>query len=82
MCFSADPIFKFFKGTVFTDAEYVLNPNPAFDGEVKFTSNFINKFGIGSGVGFWIDVQGFVIHFGLTTPFQNTFLPESEQLIF
>jgi len=78
------PIYKFFKGAVFTDAGNVWNsePNPVFNGTDEFTSNFINEFGIGSGVGLRIDIQGFVIRFDLAAPFHDPSLPKGERLDF
>lgn len=78
------PIFSFFKGAVFADAGNVWNslPNPTFNGEDKFTSNFINELGMGTGFGLRIDLQGFVIRFDLAAPFHNPALPEGERFDF
>lgn len=78
------PIYSFFKGAVFADAGNVWNsvPNPAFNGEDKFTSNFINELGMGTGIGLHIDVQGFVIRFDLAAPFHDPALPEGERFDF
>ncbi|RCS26736.1 hypothetical protein DUT90_12615 [Polaribacter sp. WD7] len=78
------PIFSFFKGAVFADAGNVWNsePNPTFDGQDRFTSDFINQLGMGAGVGLRIDVQGFVIRFDLAAPFHDPALPEGERLDF
>lgn len=78
------PFNKLFKSPVFTDFGNVWNsnPNPTINFEDKFTLNFINKFKIGSGVGWRIDVQGFVIRFDLAAPFHDPFLPEGERLDF
>lgn len=78
------PIFSFFKGAVFADAGNVWNSkaNPAFGGEDKFTSNFINELGMGAGLGLRIDVQGFVIRFDLAAPFHDPSLPEGERYDF
>ncbi len=78
------PIISFLKGAVFTDAGNIWNsdPNPAFNGEDLFTSDFITELGIGSGVGLRIDVQGFVIRFDLAAPFHDPSLPEGERLDF
>lgn len=67
------PLFSFFKGAVFADAGNVWNSraNPAFNGEDKFTSSFINELGMGTGFGLRIDVQGFVIRFDLAAPFHD-----------
>ena len=78
------PIYSFFKGAVFADAGNVWNSvaNPSFNGQDKFTSNFINELGMGAGVGLRIDVQGFVIRFDLAAPFHDPGLPEGERLDF
>jgi outer membrane protein assembly factor BamA len=78
------PLFSFFKGAVFADAGNVWNSkaNPVFLGEDKFTSNFINELGMGTGVGLRIDVQGFVIRFDLAAPFHDPSLPEGERFDF
>lgn len=78
------PIFSFFKGAVFADAGNVWNSvsNPTFNGDDKFTSNFINELGMGTGFGLRIDVQGFVIRFDLAAPFHDPALPEGERFDF
>lgn len=58
------PIFSYLKGAVFTDAGNVWNTNDTLKGG-KFTSDFINELGIGTGVGLRIDIQSFVIRFDL-----------------
>ena len=82
------PIFSFFKGAFFIDAGTVWNSkaNPAFevDGQAtdKFSSNFINELGIGTGFGLRIDVQGFVIRFDLAAPFHDPSLPQGQRFDF
>ena len=78
------PIFSFFKGAVFADAGNVWNSkgNPAFDGKDKFSSNFINELGMGTGFGLRVDVQGFVIRFDLAAPFHDPSLDEGERFDF
>lgn len=75
------PIFSFFKGAVFADAGNVWNSkaNTSYNGEDKFSSNFINELGIGAGFGLRVDVQGFVIRFDLATPFYDPSLEEGER---
>jgi len=54
------PLISFLKGAVFTDAGNVWLRNA--DGRNgKFTSNWINEMGIGSGVGLRVDIEFFVI---------------------
>ncbi|WP_299102055.1 BamA/TamA family outer membrane protein [uncultured Winogradskyella sp.] len=78
------PLFSFFKGAIFADAGNVWNSkaNPTFDGEDKFTSNFINELGMGAGFGLHIDVQGFVIRFDLAAPFHDPTENEGNRLDF
>jgi len=78
------PIYSFFKGAVFVDAGNVWNStaNPAFNGEDKFSSNFLNELGMGTGIGLRIDVQGFVIRFDLAAPFHDPSLPEGQRFDF
>jgi len=78
------PIYSFFKGAFFVDAGNVWNSNenPAFNGNDKFTSNFLNELGMGAGLGLRIDVQGFVIRFDLAAPFHDPAMPEGERLDF
>ncbi|RCW90369.1 translocation and assembly module lipoprotein TamL [Winogradskyella arenosi] len=75
------PIFSFFKGAIFADAGNVWNSksNPSFNGEDKFTSNFINELGMGTGIGLRVDVQGFVIRFDLAAPFHDPSLEEGKR---
>lgn len=78
------PLFSFFKGAIFADAGNVWNSkaNPTFNGEDLFTSNFINEFGMGTGFGLRIDIQGFVIRFDLAAPFHDPSLPEGKRFDF
>ena len=66
------PIFSFLKGAVFADAGnvWLMNENSALPGG-KFSSNFMNELGMGSGVGLRIDIQGFVIRFDLAAPMKR-----------
>ncbi|NNE32815.1 MAG: BamA/TamA family outer membrane protein [Winogradskyella sp.] len=78
------PMFSYFKGAIFADAGNIWNSkaNPAFNGEDKFTSNFINELGMGAGIGLRIDVQGFVIRFDLAAPFHDPSLPQGQRFDF
>lgn len=78
------PIYSFFKGAIFADAGNVWNSksNDMYNGKDQFTSNFINEFGMGAGVGLRIDVQGFVIRFDLAAPFHDPSLPKGERYNF
>lgn len=78
------PIYSFIKGAFFVDAGNVWNSqaNPVFNGDDKFTSNFINELGIGAGFGLRVDIQGFVIRFDLAAPFHDPSLPEGKRFDF
>jgi len=66
------PIISFLNGAFFTDAGnvWLMNENPALPGG-KFSSSFIEEFGISSGFGLRIDVTGFVIRFDLAAPIKK-----------
>ncbi|MDD4148860.1 MAG: BamA/TamA family outer membrane protein [Bacteroidales bacterium] len=64
------PIISVLKGALFFDAGNIWNLNESVIGG-KFTSDFINQFGVGTGFGLRIDVQGFVIRFDLAAPLKN-----------
>ncbi|MCR9181565.1 MAG: BamA/TamA family outer membrane protein [Flavobacteriaceae bacterium] len=74
------PIITFLKGAIFADAGNVWNSNEneALPGG-KFSSSFIDEFGIGTGVGMRIDIQGFVIRFDLAAPLRTPSLPEGDR---
>ncbi len=72
------PIISFLKGAAFVDAGNVWNTNESLPGG-KFSSNFINEFGIGGGVGLRVDIQSFVIRFDLAAPFRTPYLPEGDR---
>ena len=64
------PIFTYLKGALFADAGNIWNLDDNLVGG-KFTSDFINQFGIGAGFGLRVDVQGFVIRFDLAAPLKQ-----------
>jgi outer membrane protein insertion porin family len=66
------PIFSYIYGAVFLDAGnvWLLNENEALPGG-KFTGNFINEIGAGTGIGLRIDIQGFVIRFDFAAPLKR-----------
>lgn len=78
------PIISFLKGAVFVDAGNIWNSkaNDFYEGKDKFTSNFINELGMGTGVGLRVDVQGFVIRFDLAAPFHDPSQKEGERFDF
>lgn len=68
------PLVTYLKGAVFMDAGNVWNSEgqdvTGLEGG-KFTSNFINELGIGTGVGLRVDIQNFVIRFDLGVPLHD-----------
>ncbi len=74
------PIYSFVKGAIFADAGNVWNTteNEAVPGG-EFTSSFMDEFGIGTGVGLRVDIQGFVIRFDLAAPLRTPSLPIGER---
>nr|WP_203295906.1 BamA/TamA family outer membrane protein [Luteirhabdus pelagi] len=77
------PIVNFLKGAVFVDAGNVWNSkeNPELPGG-KFSGDFLNELGMGTGFGLRIDIQSFVIRFDLAAPFHDPALPEGERFDF
>ena len=64
------PIISVLKGAFFADAGNIWNLTDDLAGG-KFTSDFINQFGVGAGFGLRVDVQGFVIRFDLASPLKR-----------
>lgn len=66
------PLFTYVNGAVFADAGnvWLTEENEALLGG-KFSSNFSNELGIGTGVGLRVDIQGFVIRFDLASPLKR-----------
>ncbi|GGE45031.1 membrane protein [Psychroflexus planctonicus] len=66
------PIISFLHGALFTDAGnvWLMDENPSLPGG-KFSSNFVDEFGVSSGLGLRIDVSGFVIRFDLASPLKR-----------
>ncbi|WP_121665403.1 translocation and assembly module lipoprotein TamL [Mesonia aquimarina] len=66
------PIFEYLNGAIFADAGnvWLMKENEALPGG-KFSSNFINELGVGTGIGLRIDIQGFVIRFDLASPLKR-----------
>ncbi len=77
------PIISFLKGAAFVDAGNVWNSkvNEKLPGG-KFSSDFLNEFGIGGGVGLRVDIQNFVIRFDLAVPFHDPGLAKGERWTF
>jgi outer membrane protein insertion porin family len=74
------PIISFLKGAVFADAGNVWNTNDnnSLPGG-EFSNDFLDEFGIGTGVGVRVDIQGFVIRFDLAAPLKTPSLPKGER---
>ncbi|PWH87208.1 translocation and assembly module lipoprotein TamL [Brumimicrobium oceani] len=68
------PLISVLKGALFFDAGNIWNLSDNLEGG-KFTSDFHKQFGIGTGVGLRVDVQGFVIRFDFAAPLKR---PESD----
>ncbi|WBL27195.1 translocation and assembly module lipoprotein TamL [Zunongwangia sp. HGR-M22] len=67
-------------GAVFADAGNVWTSKS--DENLKggrFSSNFTNELGIGTGVGVRVDIQGFVIRFDLAAPMHDPSLEEGQR---
>ena len=75
------PLFPpYVNGAVFADAGNVWTSTEedSLPGG-KFSSNFMNELGIGTGVGVRVDIQGFVIRFDLAAPMHDPSLPQGER---
>lgn len=64
------PIIYFLKGALFADAGNIWNLNNNLVGG-EFTKDFIRQFGVGTGFGLRVDLQGFVIRFDLASPLKR-----------
>ncbi len=64
------PIISVVKGALFADAGNVWNLREEVLGG-KFTSDFHQQFGVGTGFGLRVDIQGFVIRFDLAAPLKR-----------
>ena len=78
------PLFSYLKGAVFADAGNIWNSkeNPSFNGQDKFTGDFISELGMGAGLGLRIDIQSFVIRFDLAAPFHDPSLQKGKRYNF
>lgn len=78
------PIYMFLKGAVFADAGNIWNSkaNPSYNGQDKFSGDFISELGMGAGFGLRVDIQSFVIRFDLAAPFHDPALPKGQRLNF
>lgn len=64
------PIYSYLKGALFLDAGNIWNLSDNLVGG-KFTSDFTKQFGVGTGLGLRVDVQGFVIRFDFAAPLKR-----------
>lgn len=64
------PIISYLKGALFADAGNIWNLTDEVEGG-QFTSDYINQFGVGTGFGIRVDIQGFVIRFDLAAPLKQ-----------
>lgn len=70
------PLISYLKGAVFIDAGnvWLTEENAALEGG-KFGTDFLRELGIGTGVGFRLDIQSFVIRMDLGFPLHDPALP-------
>jgi len=68
------PLISILKGALFVDAGnvWLREKNESLLGG-KFSSNFMNELGLGTGLGIRFDIQSFVIRFDLAAPLQKPF---------
>jgi outer membrane protein insertion porin family len=64
------PIYSYLKGALFLDAGNIWNLSDNLVGG-KFTSDFTKQFGVGTGLGLRVDVQGFVIRSDFAAPLKR-----------
>jgi outer membrane protein insertion porin family len=78
------PIYRFFKGALFTDAGniWLLKSNPLSAGSAFSFSGFANELAVGAGIGLRIDVSFFVLRFDLATPLRKPWLEENHRWVF
>ena len=77
------PLISYLKGAIFADAGnvWLTQENLSLPGG-KFTSDFINEFGIGLGAGVRLDIQNFVIRVDVATPVSTPYLDKGKRLGF
>ena len=77
------PLISYLKGALFADAGnvWLTQENLSLPGG-KFTSDFINEFGIGLGAGVRLDIQNFVIRVDVATPVSTPYLDKGKRLGF
>jgi outer membrane protein insertion porin family len=77
------PLISILKGALFVDAGnvWLREENESLPGG-KFSSNFMNELGIGTGLGIRFDIQSFVIRFDLAAPLQKPFETENGPIQF
>jgi outer membrane protein assembly factor BamA len=74
------PIVSLLRGAVFMDAGnvWLVNDNEALPGG-KFSRNWYNELGVGTGFGLRVDVEFFVIRFDIATPIHRPYMPEGQR---
>ncbi len=74
------PLFPYLYGAVFADAGNVwyTGENSTLEGG-KFSKDFMNELGIGTGFGLRVDIQSFVIRVDLAAPLHDPSLKEGER---
>ncbi|WP_186756352.1 translocation and assembly module lipoprotein TamL [Echinicola salinicaeni] len=74
------PIVSFLKGALFMDAGnvWLMNENEALPGG-KFSNSWLRELGIGTGIGFRIDIDFFVIRFDFASPIRKPYKAEGDR---
>lgn len=76
-------IFEIFKGAIFLDVGniWLANEDPKRPGGAFDSKRFINELAVGSGFGFRIDPDFFIIRLDFGIPLRKPFLPEGERWV-
>ena len=74
------PMFRYVNGALFADAGnvWLSKENESLPGG-KFSGDFLNELGMGTGFGIRIDIQGFVVRLDWAVPFHDPKLPKGER---
>ncbi len=76
------PIISFFEGAIFADAGNIWNTKAIENlPGAKFSSDFINELGIGTGIGLRVDIQNFILRFDLAVPLHDPALPKEDRWV-
>jgi outer membrane protein assembly factor BamA len=77
-------IISILKGALFVDAGniWLLKENPSVPGGKFHTGKFIKESAVGTGFGFRIDANFFVLRFDIAFPLRKPWLPEGERWVY